>query len=85
MEDLGSPQAPPPPPPPSADEAFRSLLASLPKKKKIEVAKFVKKLDDIPEISLPPEGPIQVALSLADRALVGQFTGLWPSPKTTEI
>jgi hypothetical protein len=84
MEVLGSPQAPPPPPPPSAEDAFKSLLASLPKKKKTEAAKFVKKLDDIPEISLPPEGPIQVALSLVDRALVGQFTGLWPSPKTTE-
>lgn len=40
--------------------------------------------ENIPEISLPPETPIQVALSLAERALVGQFTGLWPSPKTTE-
>jgi hypothetical protein len=85
MEVLGTPQVPPPPPPPpSAADAFNLLLASLPKKKKCEAAKFVKKLDDIPEISLPPEGPIQVALSLADRALVGQFTGLWPSPKSTE-
>jgi hypothetical protein len=41
-------------------------------------------LDDIPVISLPPETPIQVALSLADWALIGQFTGLWPSPKSTE-
>lgn len=44
----------------------------------------MKRLEDIPEIALPPEGPIRVALSLADRALVGWFTGLWPSPKTTE-
>ena len=84
MEDMGSPQAPPPPTPPFAGEAFKMLLATLPKKKKSEATKFVKKLDDIPEISLPPEGPIHVALSLMDRALVGQFTGLWPSPKTTE-
>eukprot|EP00253_Pinus_taeda_P023673 PITA_23673 len=27
---------------------------------------------------------MKVALSLADRGLIGQFTGLWPSPKTTE-
>eukprot|EP00253_Pinus_taeda_P012689 PITA_12689 len=27
---------------------------------------------------------MQVALSLADQGLIGQFTGLWPSPKTTE-
>jgi len=25
-----------------------------------------------------------VALSLAERGLVGQFTGLWPSPKTVQ-
>jgi hypothetical protein len=81
---MGSPQAPPPTPPTLVEDAFNSLLASLPKKKKTEVAKFTKKLDDIPEISLPPEEPIQVALSLADCALLGQFTGLWPSPKTTK-
>ena len=67
----------PPPPPPSSDaEAFLKLLESLPKKKASKAMKFVKHLDDIPEISLPLEGPIKVALSLAERALVGQFTGL---------
>lgn len=50
----------------------------------MEAAKFVKRPEDIPEIALPPKGPIQVALSLADRALVGQFIGLWPSPKSTK-
>jgi hypothetical protein len=70
--------------PPDAEVVFSSLLASLPKKKKFEATKFIKKLDDVPEVNLPPEGPIQVTLSLADRALVGQFTGLWPSPKSTE-
>ena len=61
----------PPPPPKSEAEAFLNLVLSLPKKKAFEASKFVKRLDDIPEISLPPEGPIQVALSLAERALVG--------------
>lgn len=75
---------PPPPLPPSDAAAFLKLLESLPKKKISETAKFVKRVEDIPEISLPPEGPIKVALSLAERALVGQFTGFWPSPKTTE-
>ena len=83
MEVQGTPHAPPPPPPPSTAEAFNRLLAGLPKKKHPEASNFVKKLDDIPKISLPVETPIQVALSLLDRALVGQFTGLWPSPKTT--
>ena len=67
-----------------AFDAFNQILAGLPQKKRSEASKFVKKLDEIPEISLPPEAPIQVALSLADRGLIGQFTGLWPSPKTTE-
>lgn len=71
-------------PPLSEAEAFIKLLDSLPKKKATEAAKFVKRLDDIPEISLPPERPIQVTLPLAECALVGQFTGLWPSPKATE-
>ena len=74
----------PSPPPPSTAEAFKTLLPSLPKKKCMEAAKFVKRLEDIPEIALPPEGPIQVALSLENRALVGQFTGLWPSLKSIE-
>ena len=84
MEALGAAQVTPPLPPSSDAVAFLKLLASLPKKKAPEVAKFVKQLEDIPEISLPPEGPIQVALSLAKCALVGQFIGLWPSPKCTE-
>ena len=85
MEGLGTPQASPTPPPSTSPaEAFNRLLAGLPQKRNLEATKFVKKLDDIPVISLPPETPIQVALSLADRALIGQFTGLWPSPKSTE-
>lgn len=60
------------------------ILVELPKKKAPEPSKFVKRLEDIPAISLPPETPMQVALSLSERALVGQFTGLWPSPKSTE-
>lgn len=56
----------------------------MPAKKKMIALKFVKKLENISKVSLPPEGPIKVALSLAKRALVGQFTGLWPSPKATE-
>ena len=72
------------PPPLSEAEAFIKLLNSLPKKKATEAAKFVKRLDDILEIFLPLEGLIQVALSLDEHALVGQFTGLWPSPETTE-
>ena len=49
-----------------------------------DLPKFVKRVEDVPEVALPPEETMRVALSLADRALIGQFTGLWPSPKTTD-
>lgn len=55
-----------------------------PTKNRPSVTKFVKKLEDIPEISLPPALPRRAALSLAERGLVGQFKGLWPSPKTVQ-
>jgi hypothetical protein len=58
MEAQGSPLGPSHAPPLDAEVAFSSLLASLPKKKKSEATKFVKKLDDVPEVNLPPEGPI---------------------------
>jgi hypothetical protein len=58
MEAQGSPLGPSHAPPPDVEAAFSSLLDSLPKKKKSEATKFVKKLDDVPEVNLPPEGPI---------------------------
>ena len=58
MEAQGSPIGPSQAPSPDAEATFSSLLASLPKKKKSEVANFVKRLDDVPEVNLPPEGPI---------------------------
>ena len=58
METQGSPLGPSQSSPPDVKAAFSSLLASLPKKKKSEAAKFVKKLVDVPEVNLPPEGPI---------------------------
>lgn len=46
--------------------------------------KFVKKLDSIPSVALPEEETCKAALNLAERGLIGQFTGLWPSPKLVE-
>ena len=76
---------PPPSSPFSVEEAFRRLLGP-PGKKSVaqEVPKFVKKLDAVPEIALPEEQSIKIALALAERGLVGQFMGLWPSAKTTD-
>jgi hypothetical protein len=66
------------PPPPSTEEAAFARLVNVQGKKKYSIPppKFVKKLDVIPEIALPSEKPIQLFVSLADRALIGQFTGL---------
>ena len=70
---------------PNRTEAFDRLISSHAKRSGTrELPKFVKRIEDVPEVALPPEEMIQVALSLADRALIGQFTGLWPSPKTTD-
>lgn len=66
-------------------DAFASLIYAIgPSRNKPLISKFVKKLEDIPEISLPPSLPCQAALSLSERGLVGQFTGLWPSPRSVQ-
>ena len=50
----------------------------------ISIPKFVKKLDEVPEIAFLEEQPIKIALALAERGLIRQFMGLWPYTKTTE-
>jgi hypothetical protein len=37
-----------------------------------------------PQLDLPPTKPRKKALNLSQRALVGKFTSLWPSPKVVE-
>ena len=75
----------PPAPSSSEEDAFRRLLSSRGKKSTIsEIPKFIKKLEEIPEIALPEEKPMKIALVLAKRGLVGQCMGLWPSTKTTD-
>jgi hypothetical protein len=74
-----------PPPPPSPSTSFRKLVAACSKRPtSVAPPSFVKKLDVIPEIDLPPELPMKVALSLSERGLVGQFMGLWPSTRSTD-
>jgi hypothetical protein len=69
----------------SVEDAFRRLIHSQGKKSAPpEILKFIKKLDEIPEIALPEENPMKIAVALANRGLVGQFMGLWPSTKTTD-
>jgi hypothetical protein len=74
-----------PPPPPSPSTSFRRLVEACSKKSTVsEAPSFVKKLNDIPEIDLPPEYPMKVTLSLSERGLIGQFMGLWPSTRSTD-
>ena len=70
--------SPPPSPLPSSDGAAFARLVSATGKKADTAPppKFVKKLDAIPVIALPPEKTIHLAVSLVERALIGQFTGL---------
>ena len=73
------------PPPDLCSDAFNKLIASQNKRSpKGAPPKFVKRIEDVLEVTLPPEETICVALSLVDRDLIGQFTGLCPSPKTTD-
>ena len=39
---------------------------------------------DIPSVELPADQTCRSALNLAERGLIGQFTGLWPSPKAID-
>jgi hypothetical protein len=41
-------------------------------------------MEEIPSLELSPEQPCNIALYLAEKALIGKFMGLCPSPKTVE-
>ena len=76
----GEPSVPPP-----HNNAFRKLLTRHGKKSTVVAApSFIKCLETVPEIVLPLDQPMRVAVSLAERGLVGQFMGLWSSTKTTD-
>ena len=73
---------PPLPLPPDLED-FKKLIASNGKRNGGIAQKFVKKVD-IPSIELPAEKNCRLALNLVERGLIGQFTGLWPSPKAID-
>ena len=73
------------PDPPPEVLAFRTMIAAGPKRPPSAAQqKFVKKWDTIPSVALLEEETCKAALNLAERGLIGQFTGLWPSPKIVE-
>jgi len=66
-------------------QAFEALVqASKPRAATLPPSKFVKKLDEIPTVELSSSDPCRKAVQLAENALIGKFTGLWPSPKSVE-
>lgn len=66
-------------------DVFSALVKSLqPQRTRPTLSKFVKQLDGLQEVVLPPLIPRMAALSLAEQGLIGQFIGLWPSPKTVQ-
>ena len=73
-----------PPPLPPELEAFKFLISSCGKRKGSPLSQSFVKKTDIPSVDLPTERPCRTALNLAKRGLIGQFIGLWPSPKVVE-
>lgn len=80
----GDGEADPPPLPPEVIEFQKIIEACNRRPPSAQQQKFVKKKDCIPTVALPEEETCRSALNLADRGLIGQFTGLWPSPKSVE-
>jgi hypothetical protein len=66
---------------PSVDiTAFSSFITSLPKPSKHPSSHFVKKLDEISTIPIQ-DNSINLVLCFVENGLIGQFTGIWPSPR----
>jgi len=60
-----------------SQKAFSKLVKSLPpQRRRPALTRFVKKLDVLQEVQLPPVLPRMAALSLVEKGLIGQFTGL---------
>lgn len=79
--------APPEVPPEEValQHTFSTLVKSMPPHlARPIVSKFVRKLDGLQEVSLPPTLPRMATLALAEKGLIGRFTGLWPSPKIVQ-
>jgi len=69
----------------AAQQCFSDLVKSLPPQRpRPTISKFVKKLDVLQEVILSQVLPRMATLSLAEKGLIGQFTGLWPSLKTIQ-
>lgn len=65
--------------------AFKPLVGDCSKRPiSASQQKFIKKMEAISTVALPAEELCRAALNIAKRGLIGQFTGLWPSPRAIE-
>ena len=64
--------------------AFNSLVINVTKFQKCPPSRFVKKLDEILKVKVFAHARL-CAPQLAERGIVGQFTGLWPSPRSIHL
>jgi hypothetical protein len=72
--------------PPLDDDAltFHAIIYASLKYSKSQPAQFVKKLAEIPKVSLLHSTSRRKALALAD-GLISDFTRIWPSPKMVSL
>lgn len=84
MVDLGEGSGTPPSVPPYI-ATFRRLVVAIGKKHETTgKSKFMKKIEEIPTVALSAARSCRTTLNLLERGLIGQFTGLSPSPKVVE-
>jgi hypothetical protein len=67
-------------------EAFCSLVRSINPRKRNppQTSRFVNRMEVAPQQEFSSLEPRRRALTSVERALVGKFARLWPSPKTME-
>ena len=65
-------------------DAFKCLIASCGKRKGSPLGHSFVKKTDIPFVDFSTERPCQTDLNLVECCLIGQFTGMWLSPKAVE-
>lgn len=62
-------------------EAFKAMTSLLKCRSSQQPLKFVKKLDESPLVNISSLEAQKTIFTLSGRAIVGNFIGLWPSPK----
>jgi hypothetical protein len=61
--------------------AFQAIVSSYQKPLKVLPPRFVKRTDKSFEGNIPPIASRNKAITLVERGVISQFTGIWPTPK----